>query len=50
VSFEHYSIFAVTAVLGCTPPPFGHRRPTAPKLPTVAWVNELTRETLVKSA
>ena len=32
------------------PARFGHRRPTAPKLPTVAWINEPSPEALIKSA
>ncbi len=32
------------------PSRFRHRRPTPPKLPTVAWINEPTPEALIKSA
>ncbi len=32
------------------PARFRHRRPTPPKLPTVAWINEPTLEALIKSA
>ncbi|MDQ3642335.1 MAG: IS3 family transposase [Actinomycetota bacterium] len=32
------------------PSRFRHRRPTPPKLPTVAWINEPTPEALIRSA
>ena len=38
------------AAYAANPARFGHRRPTPPKLPTVAWINEPTPEALIKSA
>jgi len=38
------------ASYAANPARFGHRRPTPPKLPTVAWINEPTPEALIKSA
>ncbi|CAN5481466.1 hypothetical protein BH24ACT5_BH24ACT5_12830 [soil metagenome] len=38
------------AAYAANPARFRHRRPTAPKLPTVAWINEPTPEALIKSA
>ena len=32
------------------PARFRHRRPTPPKLPTIAWINEPSPEALIKSA
>ena len=32
------------------PTRFGHRRPEPPKLPTIAWINEPSREALIQSA
>jgi putative transposase len=32
------------------PARFGHRRPEPPKLPTVAWINEPSREALIQNA
>ena len=32
------------------PARFRHQRPTPPKLPTVAWINQPTPEALIKSA
>ncbi len=28
---------------------FGHRRPQPPKLPTIAWINQPSREALIQS-
>jgi len=38
------------AAYAANPARFRHRRPTPPKLPTVAWINEPSPETLIKSA
>jgi putative transposase len=38
------------AAYTANPTRFGHRRPTPPKLPTVAWINEPSLEALIKSA
>jgi putative transposase len=38
------------AAYAANPARFGHRRPLPPKLPTVAWINEPTPETLIRSA
>jgi len=38
------------AAYAANPSRFRHRRPTPPKLPTVAWINEPTPEALIKSA
>ena len=38
------------AAYTANPARFGYRRPTPPKLPTVAWINEPTREALIHSA
>ena len=38
------------AAYAANPARFGHRRPTAPTLPTVAWINEPTPEALIRSA
>ena len=38
------------AAYAANPARFGHRRPTPPTLPTVAWINEPTPEALIKSA
>jgi len=38
------------AAYEANPSRFRHRRPTAPKLPTIAWINEPTPEALIKSA
>jgi putative transposase len=38
------------AAYATNPTRFGHRRPTPPKLPTVAWINEPSPEALIKSA
>lgn len=32
------------------PARFGHRRPQPPKLPTIAWINEPSREALIQNA
>jgi len=40
----------LTAAYAANPARFGHRRPTPPTLPTVAWINEPTPEALIKSA
>ncbi|MGV1006851.1 MAG: IS3 family transposase [Candidatus Nanopelagicales bacterium] len=37
------------AAYQANPARFGHRPPTAPKLPKVAWINEPTREALITS-
>jgi putative transposase len=37
------------AVYAANPARFSHRRPTPPKLPTVAWINEPTREALIQT-
>jgi putative transposase len=38
------------AAYATDPARFRHRRPTPPKLPTVAWINEPSHEALIKSA
>jgi len=38
------------AVYTANPTRFGHRRPTPPELPTVAWINDPSREALIKNA
>ncbi len=38
------------AAYAANPSRFRHRRPTPPKLPTIAWINEPTPEALIKSA
>jgi putative transposase len=38
------------AAYTANPARFRHRRPTPPKLPTVAWINEPTPQALIKSA
>jgi putative transposase len=38
------------AAYATNPARFRHRRPTPPKLPTVAWINQPTPEALIKSA
>jgi putative transposase len=38
------------AAYTANPARFRHRRPTPPKLPTVAWINEPAQEALIKSA
>jgi putative transposase len=37
------------AAYAANPARFGHRRPTPPKLPTVAWINEPSREALIQT-
>jgi putative transposase len=37
------------AAYAATPARFRHRRPTPPKLPTVAWINEPSREALIQN-
>ena len=38
------------AAYAANPSRFRHRRPTPPRLPTIAWINEPTPEALIKSA
>lgn len=38
------------AAYAANPARFRHRRPSPPKLPTIAWINEPTPEALIKSA
>ena len=38
------------AAYATNPARFRHQRPTPPKLPTIAWINEPTPEALIKSA
>ena len=38
------------AAYAANPARFGHRRPQPPKLPTIAWINHPTPQTLIKSA
>jgi putative transposase len=38
------------AAYAANPDRFCHRTPTAPKLPTVAWINQPTPEALIQSA
>jgi len=38
------------AAYAANPSRFRHRRPSPPKLPTVAWINEPSPEALIKSA
>jgi putative transposase len=40
----------LNAAYAANPARFRHRRPTPPKLPTVAWINEPSPEALIKSA
>jgi len=40
----------LAAAYAANPARFGHRRPTPPTLPTVAWINEPTPEALIRSA
>jgi hypothetical protein len=37
------------AAYNANPTRFGHRRPEPPKLPTIAWINEPSREALIQS-
>ena len=37
------------AAYAAHPERFGHRRPTAPKLPTAAWINQPSREALIQT-
>lgn len=37
------------AAYAANPDRFGHRRPSPPKLPTVAWINDPNREALIQS-
>lgn len=37
------------AAYAANPARFRHHRPTPPKLPTVAWINQPTPEALIKS-
>jgi putative transposase len=37
------------AAYAANPTRFGHRRPTPPKLPSAAWINEPTREALIQT-
>jgi putative transposase len=41
---------ALNAAYTANPARFRHQPPTPPKLPTIAWINEPTPETLIKSA
>jgi putative transposase len=38
------------AAYAANPARFGHRRPSPPKLPTIAWINQPSPEALIKSA
>lgn len=38
------------AAYTANPTRFGHRRPSPPELPTVAWINDPSREALIKNA
>lgn len=38
------------AAYAARPERFGHRRPTAPKIPTVAWINQPSQEALIQTA
>lgn len=38
------------AAYAANPARFNNRRPTPPKLPTVAWINEPSPEALIRSA
>ena len=40
----------LTAAYTANPTRFRHRHPQPPKLPTIAWINDPSRETLIKSA
>jgi putative transposase len=40
----------LNAAYAANPARFGHRRPQPPKLPTVAWINDPSREALIKNA
>ena len=40
----------LTAAYNANPARFRHQRPTPPKLPEVAWINEPNREALIQSA
>jgi putative transposase len=37
------------AAYAADPTRFGHRRPTPPKLPTIAWINDPSREALIQN-
>lgn len=37
------------AAYAADPTRFGNRRPTPPKLPTVAWINDPSREALIQN-
>jgi putative transposase len=38
------------AAYNANPTRFGNRRPAPPKMPTKAWINDPSREALIKSA
>jgi putative transposase len=38
------------AAYAANPARFGHRRPSPPKLPTVAWINQPSREALIHNS
>jgi putative transposase len=38
------------AAYAANPARFGHRRPSPPKLPTVAWINQPSREALIQNS
>ena len=43
-------VATLDAAYAANPARFRHQRPTPPKLPTVAWINQPTPEALIKSA
>jgi len=40
----------LTAAFEANPARFGHRPPTPPELPAVAWINEPNQQALIQSA
>ncbi|MDP9441837.1 MAG: DDE-type integrase/transposase/recombinase [Actinomycetota bacterium] len=50
VAIRQQRAATLDAAYADNPARFRHRRPTPPKLPTVAWINEPTPEALIKSA
>jgi putative transposase len=47
---RHQRGATLDAAYAANPARFRHRRPTPPKLPTVAWINEPSPEALIRSA
>lgn len=42
-------VVTLDAAYAANPARFRHRRPHPPKLPTVAWINEPSREALIQN-